>query len=141
MRVTIVQNDLDFVAGQLTALGIKPDTCIVVADHEPQTHVFRYEWGREIEEKNDALALRLIFSSFNCDESRLPTIDPRRKRLEAYRKAGMRSLSVGDVVWLGGRGYRCMPRGWLRVDAPKGCAVCGDTRELEGWDCPGCGSV
>lgn len=114
MRITIVQNDLDFIAGALTVLGIPPQDCIIVSDEPPQTKVFRYEWNVDAVH-GDLPLLERLFGLFNADDKVLPTCDPRRKICDQFRQAGMRSLSVGDVVWLDGRGYRCMPQGWTPV--------------------------
>lgn len=112
MRVTIVQNELDFIAGALTSLGIQPCDVVIVSDEAPKTNVFRYTWNAD---GADSALLERLFHLFNVGEEILPTIDPRRKICDAYRAAGMHSLSVGDVVWLDNRGYRCMPSGWSKI--------------------------
>ena len=114
MKITIVQNEIDFVAGMLTMLGIRPDHCLVIADAPPETRIFRYDWPVDCV-NGDRPLLERLFGLFNSDEKVLPTMDPRRKICDAFREAGMRSLSVGDVVWLDDRGWRCAPTGWWPV--------------------------
>lgn len=49
--------------------------------------------------------LETVFEQLNID-------DPDQPWAIAYREAGHRSLSVGDVVVIGETAWACAPRGW-----------------------------
>lgn len=61
--------------------------------------------------------LTKAYDLFNIgDDPAFGTPDP---RAVAYRAAGNRSLSVGDVVQVGGRWFACARRGWEFTAAPE----------------------
>ena len=62
----------------------------------------------------DAVLLERVFAMFNDH----PAHAADRIHTDAWYAEGLRSLSVGDVVALDDRHYRCQPHGWTRVPGP-----------------------
>ena len=78
----------------------------------PLSFLFGYEKGQtitevdtylEINEDDDVALVRKVFDLFNIGDD--PAFGVPDERAVQYRKAGNRSLSVGDVVGIGDRFY------------------------------------
>ena len=54
--------------------------------------------------------LEHVFEQLNID-------DPDQSWAQGYRRNGLRSLSVGDVVVLGETAWACAPSGWTHLTA------------------------
>ncbi|WP_137725844.1 hypothetical protein [Prescottella subtropica] len=75
-------------------------------DQHPMAVVFRAELPSELSTEK---ALAVLFDEFNIGETSQAAV--------AYRQVhGLRSLSVGDVVGIGGNWWACASRGWDRLE-------------------------
>lgn len=63
----------------------------------------------------DLDVLRVVFDVFNVGDDP-DFFNPPSPHAIEYRKAGNRSLSVGDVVVLDGRAYACARFGWDTIE-------------------------
>jgi len=70
------------------------------------SHVLRPVFATTTDHTNDRDALNYAFEQFNVGET---------DDAVQYRKKGLRSLSVGDVVMVDHRPYSCDSCGWTRI--------------------------
>lgn len=78
-------------------------------------HPLQKVFGYEIPTTSDAYTLAdEAFAAFNAP---LELLNPTYRAIaKAYRAAGNRSLSVGDVLRIGDTWLACAPTGWVELD-------------------------
>ncbi len=87
-------------------------------DGDPLVRVF----DLHVEADQPAAAAEVVFAVANSYPDEL-VCDPRyAEEVAAYRAAGLRSLSVGDVLLIRGdaddeTSWACLPAGWIRLPA------------------------
>ena len=64
---------------------------------------------------NDNELVELLFKAFNAPDHYLT--EEEEKLNKEYRAQKLRSLSVGDIVQLNGRRYKCAPEGWEEIES------------------------
>ena len=62
---------------------------------------------------NNKKLLELLFKAFNAPNHYLT--EEEKGLNKEYRAHKLRSLSVGDIVQLDGRRYKCLPTGWEEI--------------------------
>ena len=63
---------------------------------------------------NDKKLLELLFKAFNSPDHYLT--EEEEKLNKGYKAQKLRSISVGDIIQLDGRRYRCALEGWEEIE-------------------------
>ncbi|WP_406690546.1 hypothetical protein REH65_32405 [Saccharopolyspora sp. ID03-671] len=81
------------------------------------TQVFAYD-DTEVDSATSCIEIaERAFQNFAVE--RTPTCENADPHAVSYLKAGLRALSVGDVVCVDGRFFACEPVGWYEIDPPR----------------------
>ncbi|WP_174189653.1 hypothetical protein [Nocardia barduliensis] len=107
---------------------LNTDPTALLTGYLPHTPVaLAYEFVLRVDPTTatDKVLLERVFAAFNDhpehDDDQIHTDTWYAKGMRAV--AGLRSLSVGDLVGLDDRHYACRSSGWTRVTTPPACPV------------------